>query len=176
MNLRETNFTLKVNYEDIKPFEEKVLASGLCDFAIPMTFYNHKNERNITYDCSGYSSIRDIKPTTTNEVFEIIEKTLKTLNKTREFLIRSTKLTLSIDTVYYNMKFKDVKIAFVPCEEGNINERIVDYINQLKTFANEETTEYIKCIVDSIDSKNSNMKDMLIYIREQRRILQKCGL
>ncbi|MEG0918360.1 MAG: DUF6382 domain-containing protein [Bacilli bacterium] len=176
MNLRETNFTLKVNYEDIKPFEEKVLSSGLCDFAIPMTFYNHKNERNITYDCSGYSSIRDIKPTTTNEVFEIIEKTIITLNKTREFLIRPSKLTLTVDTVYYNMKYKDVKIAVVPCHEEVTIKKIVDFIIQLEAFANEETKEYINCLVKNIDSKNSNMKDMLIYIREQRRVLHNCGL
>ncbi len=38
MNLRELNYEVELPEASIKPFERKVLESGLCDFAVPMSF------------------------------------------------------------------------------------------------------------------------------------------
>lgn len=176
MNLREKEFKLEMPYENIKPFEEKVLTSGLCDFAIPMSFSFYNNKRNVIYDCSGYASIRELKPETNNEVFEILEKTLITLNKTTEFLIRSNRVELSVDTVYYNLKRKDVKIAFVPIEVGTLQSHLIGFVKELKLSASEETCEYLDCIIENLELFNQNIAELLLYVRNQRRNIHRCGI
>ena len=44
----------------IAPFEEKVLASGLCDFALDMTFSRFRGSTRASYDCTGYVAVREL--------------------------------------------------------------------------------------------------------------------
>lgn len=59
---------------------------------IPMRFTDAGESRKITYDCSGCVALRDMYPLSTGEIFEILEKTLLTLNRSVEFSFLMKKL------------------------------------------------------------------------------------
>ena len=124
MELKKSNYEIEIKKGAMKLFEEKVLFSGMCDFVIPMRFTDAGESRKITYDCSGCVALRDMYPLSTGEIFEILEKTLLTLNRSVEFFIPHEKVKIDKDTVYYDMKRKKVRIAYMPIEGASLKENL----------------------------------------------------
>ena len=176
MRLRETGYEIKIEKNDIKPFEEKVLFSGMCDIVMPMQFSNVGEQKIITYNCSGYAALRDMQLVNTKEIFEVLEKTLLTLNKTIEFFILPEKVTLNKDTVFYNLKKKNIRIAYVPTNDGSLYEHLNDFIDELAEDAKEETVEYLKSVKNDLHLYNRNLKELAGFVSEQRKRIYKCGV
>ena len=176
MDLKTNGYEIEMEKWKVKEFEEKVLFSGLCDFIIPMSFSNLTDKKKIKYNCSGYSSVRDMNIKTTKEIFEIIEKTLLTLNKSIEFYIPHEKVKLNIDTVFYDMKRKRVRIAYMPEEEGTLMEHLNFFLDQLLQVAGEDTEEYIKSLKTDLNLNNRNLRDMAVFVSEQKKRINKCGV
>ena len=171
MILRDTDYTLDFPKESIKLFEERILASGLCDVIVPMSFQTGKNVKSVTYDCSGYASVRDLEPKNIREIYEILEKTLITLSKSTEFLISPEKITLNIDCVFYNLRSRRVRIAYIPSERGTVWEHIYGFAMELMNMAEEEAKNYLSELLEEGRLNNYNIRDMAKIVREQKRIL-----
>ena len=178
MDLKEKNYEIEIPEESIKSFEEKVLLSGLCDFIIPMSFSSYGGKRKITYECSGYASVKELEISKVRDVFEILEKTLLSLNKSTEFLIDPLKITLTPETVYYNLKQKDVKIAYIPSENKSksLNDNISFYIDSLSEGAAEEACKYLDHIKESMKKGHHSIKDIITKVGEMRREIYLCGI
>ncbi len=176
MRLKDSGYEVEVREDEIKLFEEKVLFSGMCDFIIPMKFSNIEHARKITYDCSGYASVRDLKLKSAREIFEVLEKSLITLNKSIDFFIPPEKVTFNIDTIYYNMKRKNIKIAYIPSVNGNTMDHLNEFIDQLTIYANNETKEYLKSVKKDLNLTNKNIRDMASFVSEQRKRIYQCGI
>lgn len=176
MNLRENSYEIELEKWKVKEFEEKILFSGLCDFIIPMSFSDINDKKKIKYNCSGYSSVRDMNVESINEVFEIIEKTLITLNKSVEFYIPHEKVRLNLDTVFYDLKRKRVRIAYMPEENGTLMEHLNYFLDQLSENVAEDTAEYIKSLKLDLNMNNRNLRDMAVFVSEQKKRINKCGI
>ncbi len=178
MELKENNYEIEIPEESIKPFEEKVLLSGLCDFIIPMSFSSYGGKRKITYECSGYASIKELKISKVRDVFEILEKTLISLNKSTEFLLDPHKITLTPETVYYNLKQKDVKIAYIPSENKSksLNDSISFYIDRLSEGVTEEAFKYLASIKENMKKGHHSIKELITKVGEMRREIYLCGI
>ncbi|MEG0156393.1 MAG: DUF6382 domain-containing protein [Anaerovoracaceae bacterium] len=177
MNLKENNFNLEVSEESLLPFEEQVLASGLCDFALPMRFSKDNGKSKIVYECSGYSSIKDLQLVKIRDIFEVLEKSLITLNKAGEFLIDVEKVSLTTETVYYHLKHRDVKIAYIPGEASlGIFQNVLRFIGQLGEHSQEQTKVYLKRTSEEINKRNYNLKDTITFVGELRREIHLCGI
>lgn len=171
MNLRERGYEIEFTQGSILPFEERVIASGLCDVVVPMTFYDARDSQIARYDCSGYIVVEEMSNMTMEKVFEIFEKTLSTLSKAREFYLDANKMKLSLETVFYHMKRRHVRIAYIPEEAEDIFDKIERYSQQLASLAGEETEEYISKIVNNMKNCNYNLKDMKMYLKEQKNLI-----
>lgn len=176
MNLRDNGYEIELEKWKVKEFEEKVLFSGLCDFIIPMSFSDINDRKKIKYNCSGYSSVRDMNIKSINEIFEIIEKTLITLNKSVEFYIPHEKVRLNVDTVFYDLKRKRVRIAYIPEEKGTLMEHLNFFLDQLSEIADEDAVEYIKSLKLDLNVNNRNLRDMAVFVSEQKKRINKCGI
>ncbi len=177
MNLVEKNFVIEVKETKVMPFEEKVLTSGLCDFVLPMKFKKSKGMSKITYDCSGYSTISQIKLQGIKDILEILEKTLITYNKSNEFLINSEKIALTVDTVFYHLKYRDVKIAYIPSQEHrSFKENLEIFINQLKEYGDGQSRRILDKTYEEIQCRNLNAKEAINYIGSLRRELFASGI
>lgn len=174
--LRDTSYEIELEKWKVKEFEEKVLFSGLCDFIIPMSFSDMNNKKKIKYNCSGYSSVRDMDISSINGIFEIIEKTLITLSKSIEFYIPHEKVTLNIDTVFYDNKRKRVRIAYMPDDKGTLMEHLNCFLDQLANLVDEDGLEYINSLKRDLNLNNRNLRDMAVFVSEQKKRINKCGI
>ena len=137
-NLRESGYRMEIPDGRIAPFEEKILASGLCDFALDMSFSRLRGKTSASYDCTGYVAVRELDLTTPQKVFEVLEKTLLTMTHAGEFFIDRDKVLLNADTVFYNRRCKDVRIAYFPRSEGmEIRQSVEEYVPQMITVVGE---------------------------------------
>ena len=69
--LRENGYRREIGEGRIMPFEEKVLASGLCDFTLPASFINEKDKKWVVYDCGGYTALSELPLTEPDKVLEV---------------------------------------------------------------------------------------------------------
>ncbi len=174
MELRKNNYEIEIQKNDMKVFEERMLFSGLCDFIVPMRFTEKADKKKITYNCNGYVSLRDMMPLSPNKLFEILEKTLLTLNKSVEFFIPHNKVTLSVDTVYYDNKKKKVRIAYIPARKGELNKNLNSFLDELVQSADDEAKEYLISVKGDLNKFNRSLRDMAAFISEQRKRINQC--
>lgn len=177
MNLRENDYVLEFPEEAILPFEERVLASGLCDFALPMQFTTSKGIKRVSYECSGYRALAELKLFNLRDIYEVLEKTMITLSKVNEFLIDINKLTLNMNTVFYHLKHKDIKLAYVPEEcGGTISGKILRFLDVLGEGGEARTREYLKRTAEAIRQQNYSLQDIVRYIGALKREMYLCGI
>lgn len=171
MNLRELNYEVELPEEAIKPFERKVLESGLCDFAVPMSFFRHNGMQKIRYECSGYVAFSETNLSDTSNVFEIIEKTLLALKKSGEYLIDPGKILLNQDTIYVHYRNKDVRIAYVPgLFRGNRGQQnLLEFFLIVEERIPASGRGYIQKLKEEVILNNRSLTDLVTIVGEIRR-------
>jgi len=178
MNLRDLNYEVEIPEESLKPFERKVLESGLCDFAVPMSFYRHNGMQKIRYECSGYVALSEVNLSDTSDVFEIIEKTLLALKKSSEYLIDPGKILLNQDTIYVHHKHKDVRIAYVPgLYNGNSGyKNILEFFTIIEERIPIIGRGYLQKLKEEIFTNNRSLPDLVTIVGEIRREIYICDI
>lgn len=178
MNLRDLNYEVELPEESVKPFERKVLESGLCDFAVPMSFYRHNGMQKIRYECSGYVAFSEANLSDTSNVFEIIEKTLLALKKSGEYLINPGKILLNQDTIYVHHKHKDVRIAYVPgIYQGNKGQQnIFEFFLIVEDRIPESGKRYMQRLKEEVITNNRSLADLVTIVGEIRREIYLCDI
>lgn len=176
MNLRESNYELELPEECVKPFERKVFESGLCDFAVPMSFFRHNGKQKIRYECSGYVAFSELNLSDTSNAFEIIEKTLLALKKSGEYLIDPCKVPLTQDTVYVHHRHKDVRIAYVPgkLKENHGQQNLLDFFLMVEGRIPASGKSYIHKLQMEVTVNNRSLPDLITIVGEMRRELFLC--
>lgn len=178
MNLRDLNYEVELPEESIKPFERKVLESGLCDFAVPMSFYRHNGMQKIRYECSGYVAFSEVNLSDTSTVFEIIEKTLLALKKSGEYLIDPNKILLNQDTVYVHHKHTDVRIAYVPgvCQGNRGQQNLLDFFLLVDEQMPVSGKRYMQKLKEEVIINNRSLMDLVTIVGEMRREIYLCNI
>ncbi len=170
LNLRESGYRVEIPAGRIAPFEEKILASGLCDFALDMTFTHVRGTTRAGYDCAGYVAVRELDLTQPQKVFEVLEKTLLTMTHAGEFFIDRDKVLLNVDTVFYNRRCKDIRIAYYPREEGvEIRESIDGYVKELASLTGEKGKALLERTLLLFSRNNCDLPQMITVVGEIRR-------
>ena len=93
------------------------------------------------------------------------------MSKSTEFLISPEKITLNIDCVFYNLRSRRVRIAYIPSERGTVWEHIYGFAMELMDMAEEEAKNYLSELLEEGRLNNYNIRDMAKIVREQKRIL-----
>jgi len=178
MNLRDLNYEVELPEASIKPFERKVLESGLCDFAVPMSFYRHNGMQKIRYECSGYIAFSETNLSNTSDIFEIIEQTLLALKKSSEYLIDPRKILLNQDTVYVHHRHKDVRIAYVPgLYHGNRGQHnLLDFFQIIEELIPVGGIGYIQKLKEEVTLNNRSLSDLVTIVGEIRREIFLCDV
>lgn len=177
VDLRACGYRMEIPEGRIAPFEEKILASGLCDFALDMTFSRFRGRTRATYDCAGYVAVRELDLTSPRKVFEVLEKTLLTMTRAGEFFIDRDKVLLNVDTVFYNRRCKDIRIAYVPREEGlAIQNSIEYYVKELAAMTGETGKALLERTLVLFSRNNCDLPQMITVVGEIRRAVAAQGL
>ncbi|MBC6679601.1 DUF6382 domain-containing protein [Zhenpiania hominis] len=173
MEIRNNDFKLQLKDGSIKEFEKVVLSSGICDLFMPMGFVRLEDGELVSYNCSGYTALRQCNINEAKEAFEILEKTLLLVNRAGEYLITPGKITLNMDTIFYNRKTKQVRIAYVPAEEPQLNlrENVAEFFTQMEGKLKKTERAYLEKMKTQMEEHNYYIGDLINMIGEIRRKL-----
>ncbi len=171
MELRKNNYSRMFGKGEILPFEEKVLSSGLCDFVLPANFIKEKDKKWIVYDCSGYTSLSEIKFSGFDEVLEVLEKSLNNLRKVSEFLIDPCKVRMNGQTVFHNLKRRDIKFAYMPAESDSMADNIAELIECLQLKVGNEEKRILREMQERMLCRNMSLREMADHVSMKRREL-----
>ena len=158
--------------QQIKPFEEKVLASGLCDFSLPASFVNIGGEKNAVYDSCGYTCVDDITLKDTDNMLELIEKTAANLGKAGEFLIDPAHIVLDGRTVFQNLRKRDVKFAYLPSRHQQPMENMMAFLDYFENRSAGEDREIIRVMSRYFRGRDLAPDDIVRHISVVRRDLK----
>ena len=163
---------LLIKSKKIRPFEEKVLTSGLCDFSLPANFVTADGVKSAVYDSSGYTCLDDIIFKDTDDILELLEKTLMNLDKAGEFLIDPDHIVLDGNTVFQNLKNGDVKFAFIPLREQKHRGNVINIMDYFGNRADQDGRVIISKLKKYIIGRNLSMRDAVKHISLIRKDLK----
>ncbi len=172
--LRNNGYTKELGSGEMMPFEEKVLASGLCDFTLPASFINEKERKWVVYDCDGYTSLSELPLTDPDLILEVFEKTLFNLRKASEFLIDPAKVRLCPETVFFDLKKRTVRFAYMPVEDSSVAANVRCLSEYLAERAGRTFSAFIVQMTDEMMMRNMSLREMSAYVALMRRKCPVC--
>lgn len=170
MRIRDNNFRLQLKEGSIKDFE-KVVLSEVNDIFMPMGFVSFDEGELVTYNCSGYSSLSQCNVTEVMEALEILERTLVLVSRASEYLISPNKITMNMDTIFFDRESGQVRIAYVPAEResASLRENMADFISEMGESIEGSGRNYMKQVRDQMEENNYYIQDLINVIGEIRR-------
>lgn len=171
MGIQKSDFKLRLKDGAVKEFEKVVLSSGACELFMPMGFVSMEEGELVAYNCSGYTSLRQCGSVEIKEAFDILEKTFLLVRKAGEYLITPGRITLNMDTIFYNKETKQVRIAYVPAEEphASLQENMAGFITQMEEQFRGNERSYLQNIRSRMEEQNYYISDLIDMIGEMRR-------
>lgn len=172
MEIRKNNFRLQLQEGSVKEYE-KVILSEVNDVFIPMGFISSGEGETVLYNCSGYAALKQCKIVEACEALEILEKTFLQISRASEYLITPSKITLSMDTIFYNRKTGQVRIAYVPVKRNasTLRENMSGFISQMGSQMGKKEKNYLTEVKMQMEENNYYIQDMINVIGEMRRSL-----
>ncbi len=174
MRIRDNNFRIELKEGAIKDYE-KVILSEVNDIFMPMGFVSYDEGELVSYNCSGYSSLSQCEITEVLEALEILERTFLLVSRASEYLISPSKITLNMDTIFYDRQTGRVRIAYVPVDGDNVSlrENLTWFIKEIKNNLHENERTYLDEVNEQMDEKNYYIRDIVNIIGDIRRSVVK---
>lgn len=177
MEIRNNNFRLELQEGTVKEYE-KVVLSEINDVFIPMGFISSAEGELVSYNCSGYAALKQCQMTEACEALEILEKTFVQVSRASEYLITPSKITLSLDTIFYDRESRQVRIAYVPTGTGSMNlrENMSGFIAEMERNVGGNGKSFLKKVKNQMEENNYYIQDLINVIAAMRRsILAESG-
>lgn len=170
MEIRNNDFKLQLKDGAVREFEKIVLSSGLCDLFMPMGFVSCEDGDIVSYHCSGYAALRQCKVSEIKEALDILEKTFLLVSRAGEYLITPSRITLNLDTIFYNRKTGQVRIAYVPVEhQSTLRENMVNFVTEVEKGMPGGGRVYLEKVKKKLDENNYYITDIIDLIGELKR-------
>lgn len=168
--IHNNDFKLKLKEGAIKDYE-KVILSQVNDIFMPMGFVSSSEGELVIYNCSGYTALRQCRVTEVLEALEILERTLILVSRAGEYLISPRRIMLTMDTIFYDRKTKQVKIAYVPLEENasTLRENMSEFITEIEAGVTGTGRTYLQDVKTEIEENNYYIQDLINVIGDIRR-------
>ena len=159
--------------KNLKPYEEKVIASGLCDFSLPAAFVTVNDEKQAIYDSSGYTRLDEMEFENIDEMLELLEKAMANLKKAGEFLIDPNQIVLNDKTVFLDRKRRDVKFAYIPSRVQRPMQNVIELTNYLEHIAQPMYKQVLGNLSNSIRAGHLSLKESASRTSVVRRELRR---
>lgn len=174
MRIRDNNFRVELKDGAIKEYE-KVILSEVNDIFMPMGFVSFDEGELVTYNCSGYSSLSQCGIKEVMEALEILERTFLLVSRASEYLISPNKITLSMDTIFYDRETHQVRIAYIPVdrESANLRENMSSFITEIEGNLHDSGKAYMDKVRTQIEENNYFIQDLINIIGDIRRMAVK---
>ena len=170
MKIRDNNFRIQLKEGAIKDYE-KIVLSEINDIFMPMGFVSFDEGELVTYNCSGYASLKQCDIKEALEALEILERTMLLISRASEYLISPNMITLNMDTIFYDRESRQVRIAYVPVENecANLRENMTELITEIKGGLHGNGQTYMDEVRNKMNENNYYIQDLINIIGDIRR-------
>jgi len=177
MELKEMNYELNLPEDSILPFEQRMLESGLCSFALPMNFIRSRAGLKVRYECCGYVSLEDLGQLAPGMGFEILEKIFQALRASFDCLLNPSRMTLRLDLVFYHPEQRSVRILYLPCGcDPTVEGTLSGFLSAYRGRMSPEGQPYLDRLCTEYRIRNRSLREMANLTAEIRRELYDAGL
>jgi len=182
-------FTTEYEISEIKDFEKKILALGVCKSFLPTGFISYEQKARLSCDGSGYQSLENYEIANSKELIGIVEKCVFALIQASSHLLNPRKFEVNTKTVFYSDVKKEIKFVYVPkkVRAEKATDVFVEFIESLNssiskcantvvdgTANQNEMKKYLKEIVICVESKNRSLFDIVNYLGEIKQEIHAC--
>lgn len=166
-----SEYRVKISDNTVMEYEKVVLTSGSCNLFMPMGFLGAEDGEIVCYDCSGYAPLSNYEIEKTEDALFILEQTLMILNKATDYLITPSKITVTRDTVFYNIETGEIKIAYIPNKQDTpmMRRNIVAFIKELQEDVCDGKEKYLTETARYVLYNNYYFKDIVNKVALFRR-------
>jgi len=156
-------FSIRIEEDAFRNHERIMLSSGECSYFMPMGFMSEDGMEVVRYDCSGFAPLSSYRIEKTDDALYILECVLLIAGKSIEYLITPGRITINMDTVFYNKETSQVKIAYVPATGDNVSIRrsLVSFIKELKSDICDGKGKYLEEAEKFIMYHNYYIREMV---------------
>lgn len=155
-------YTMCFREDSILDFERVMLSSGECSYLLPMLFVSSDSKHVAYYDCKGFVPLSRYRVDRTEDALFILERVLIILSSAIEYLITPAKISLSTDTVFFNVETGEIKIAYVPVKEepAGSSRNLLRFIAQLKSEVTDGHREYLDRFAAIVYRNNYHLREL----------------
>jgi len=171
-------FTLDIEKGRIKEYEVVSLSHNVPEYLIPMSFIDHNDVYEVTYDYSGYKSLGDYEGCIgVRDIFDCIEGIVSIFRKAHMNLLFPDRFTLRKETVYYCKGNRSVKLIFLPPDKDTKPaEELITLINEIQDmYISKEAAEYLEMIKTCV-RQNTGLREIQSRITMIKREALLCGI
>ena len=127
------NFEIIYDKDEIHAYEKEIVSEGICRSFIPASFFREDDMLKVIYTYDGYLRIRECRFREIIQLLNLVERVIKDVEDAMDCFIDINRISFSIDTVFYDQKREDVRMAFLVAEDGTVfSQRIASFIASLK--------------------------------------------
>jgi len=182
MDYGKNTFEIEYDVEEIKEFERKILALGVCKAFLPAGFISYEQVEKAHFDCSGYQALANYEIANSKELIDIIEKCIFSLIQASGHLLNPRKFEVNVNTVFYSDVKKEIKLAYVPKKEKaeKATDVLVEFIESLSDditsdkATKTEMNKYLQEIITCVKSTNRSLLDLVNYLGEIKQEIHAC--
>ncbi len=180
-NLNETagrrKIYLTLEKDSLYEYEKRMLTESGCPYTLSMYFINEEESIKAYYDFTGFIPLVDYindvvssipmergNQTLLYDALKILSNLLESLNGIENYLLLSSRMKMSVDTIFINSENKSVAFSYVPeqSESFTLQNRIIGLTEEMKhLYKQTEVDQYLGTFTDLIKKKNLGLDGMI---------------
>lgn len=170
---RNNEYKLSLREDSIHEYEKIMLTSGDCGYLLPMVFMGVNDQEIAFYQCGGFCPLSEFRLEKTEDVIYVLEKVLLILSRVPDYLITPSRLTVTEDTVFYNETSGEIKLAYVPLPDEDVNMRkhLVAFVTRLGKEISDGLDAYLEEAAALVGNASFEIRDIVNQLGLLRRKL-----
>lgn len=171
------NFEIIYDRDEIHAYEKEIVSEGICSSFIPASFFREDDKLKVIYTYDGYLRIRECRFREIKQVLNLVERVLEDIEDAMDLFIDINRISFSIDTVFYDQRSEDVRMAFLVAEDGMVfSQRIAHFIAGLTAVYDGPGRGIIDRLSKSIKKDNISFETIRDTVSEVRAEVIRLGI
>ena len=158
-------------------FEIKILTMNKIKGFLPMSISKYDEKLSIIYHEEECNKVNFKMLNNPYKLMNILENVMIVVMDSGNYLIPIERYDLKADLIYINSKLGEIRILFVPVEEGETNDfknKMLDFISDLPV-EHGICRQYIDRVTTKLEEENLTRRGFLNFLGELKRECHICG-
>ncbi len=165
--------------EEDFPYEEKIniLTSNVCEGILPISAGREGKLIYGYYDTAGYRRLSSYKEIDARNILTVAERTIEAIERCSEHLFFAEEYLITLDTVYIDSHFKNVRFAYTPDrDEAGGTKKLIYFITQLQQITTKAGKLYLEALKQMMSREEMSLLKLKYIVIIFKREIQKYNI